>query len=63
MSLEKRTNFPVEIAKWKNIYESVPTKERPDTASCALSECNPQSFPTINNILIIFLTIPVGSVS
>ena len=54
MSLEEKTNFPVEIAKWKKIYESVPTTKRPDTASCALSECNPQSFPTINKILIIF---------
>ena len=26
MSLEEKTNFPVEIAKWKKIYESVPTK-------------------------------------
>ena len=51
MSLEEKTNFPVEIAKWKKIYESVSTKKRPDTASCALSECNPQSFPTINKIL------------
>lgn len=63
MSLEEKTNITVEIAKWKKVYESVSPKRRPDTASCALSECNPQSFPVINKILTIFLTTPVGSVS
>lgn len=60
MSLEEKTNFPVEIAKWKKIYESVSPIKRPDTASYALSKCSLQSFPAINKI---FLTIPVGSVS
>ena len=63
MSLQEKTGFPVEIAKWKKIYEPIPPRNRPDTARGALSECNMQSFPAINKVLTIFLTIPVGSVS
>ena len=63
LSLEEKTNFPVEIAKWKKLYESTLPSKRPDTACCALSECNLQSFPALNKLFTIFLTIPVGSVS
>jgi hypothetical protein len=59
MSLEAKSGFPVEIVR---IYEPIPPKNRPDTAKGALVECNKQPFPAINKVLI-FLTIPVGSVS
>jgi hypothetical protein len=51
MSLEEKTGFPVEIVKWKKIYEPIPQKNRPDTAKGALVECNKQSFPAINNYI------------
>ena len=60
MTAREKSNLSFEIAKWKKIYSSIPPKKRPDTAVGALSECSDQSFPALNKVLTIFLTIPVG---
>ena len=59
ITTEENSNFFIEVAKWKNVYSSIPVKQRPDTAVWALSECSGQSFPTLNKVLTVFLTIPV----
>ena len=63
MTAREKSNLSFEIAKWKKIYSSITPQKRPDTAVGALSECCDQSFPALNKVLTIFLTIPVGSVS
>ena len=63
MTTEEKSNFSIEVAKWNKIYSSIPVKQMPDTAVGALSECSGQSFPVLNKVLTVFLTIPVGSVS
>jgi len=56
-------HLDVEVAKWKKCYEGKSIQERPKTATSALSNCSPQTFPALHKILVIFLTTPVGSVS
>ena len=63
MTTEEKSNFSIEVAKWKKIYSSLPVKQRPDTAVGALSECSGQSFPALNKVLTVFLTISVRTVS
>ena len=60
---EEKSNFSIEVAKWKKIYSSIPVKQRPDTAVGALSECSGQSFLALNKVVTVFFTIPVGNVS
>ena len=42
---EEKSNFSILAVKLKNIYISIPVKQRPDTAVGALLECSGQSFP------------------
>ena len=63
LTYKEKELLHVEIAKWKKCYEGMPIQERPKTATSALVNCSPQSFPALHKILTIFLTTPVGSVS
>ena len=63
LSYPEKANLATEVAKWKKNYDSVAVHDRPKTASLALVECCPQTFPAIGKILTIFLTTPVGNVS
>ena len=60
---EEKEALVIEVMKWKKCYERKSIQERPKTATSALSECSPQTFPTLHKLFTIFLTTPVGSVS
>ena len=51
MTTDEKSNFPIEVDKWKKIYSSIPVTQRPDTAVGTLSECSGQSFPALNKVL------------
>ena len=55
MTTEEKSNFSIEVAKWKKIYSSISVKQRPDAAVGALSECSGQSFQALNKVLTVFL--------
>ena len=63
LTCEENERLNVEFAKWKKCYEGMSIQERPKTATSALSNCSPQTFPALHKIFVIFLTTPVGSVS
>ena len=63
LSYPEKAKLVTEVAEWKKNYDSVTADERPKTASLALAECWPQTFPAIGKILTIFLTTLFGSVS
>ena len=53
----------VEVDKWTTFYNKVPVDSRPQDVCTALDACDPNYFPAINIIFVIFCTTPVGSVA
>ncbi|XP_070539533.1 zinc finger MYM-type protein 1-like [Ptychodera flava] len=52
-----------EIDRWITLHRKTQIESRQQNVSEALVACDPEYFPVINKILVIFLTTPVGSVS
>ena len=57
---EEKEALVIDLMKWKKCYNGKSIQERFKTATLALSECRPQTFPTLHKLFTIFLTIPVG---
>ena len=53
----KEDNIDMEVEKWKLLFNI------PKEGCSALVACDPEYFPAIHHILVIFLTTPAGSVS
>ena len=61
--IEREENLDVEADKWTTFYNKVPVESRPQDICSALAACDPNYFPAINRILVIFCTTPFGSVA
>ena len=58
----EKENLPSELIRWKHKFVSVHVDQTPQNARDALVQCNPLYYPAFHEILLVFLTIPVGSV-
>ena len=63
LNLVENIGFQFEIAKWKKSFENTADEDKPGTMEASLAQCNPQSFPVLNKIFRILMTVPVGSVA
>ena len=48
-------NLDVEVDKWTIFYNKVPVDSRPQDVCTALDACDPNYFPAINIIFVIFV--------
>ena len=62
LTSHEKENHPSELIRWKHKCVSVPVDRTPQNAKDALLECNPLYYPAVHKIILVFLTIPVGSV-
>ena len=53
--IEREENIDVEVDKWTTFYNKVPVDSRPQDVCTALASCDPNDFPAINRILVIFV--------
>ena len=51
LTCEENEHLDVGVAKWKKCYEGMSIQERPKTATSALSNCSPQTFPDYTRFL------------
>ena len=59
----KEDNIDMEVEKVKLLFKDTPAADIPKDGCSVLAACDPEYFPSIHRILVIFLTTKVGSVS
>ena len=53
--LEREEYLDVEVGRWTTFYNKVPVDSRPQDVCTALAACDPNYFPVINRIFVIFV--------
>ena len=51
----EENNLDVEVDKWATLYNKVPVDYMPQDVCTVLAACEPNDFPSINRILVIFV--------
>ena len=59
--LPNATIVDEELSRWKSRWLAVPEKDRPQSLSAALKQCQLDTFPNIFTLLKLFATIPLSS--